>query len=143
MGHEITHAFDVEGSKRDPAGRPTHWWTPRAWKYFENKTPCLRTSHQTASQGRARLLDATLHSENMVDFLALSSFFKAFQKYQDIRRFSNLTYNSRQLFFIASCLKLCSAPEGSTGQYAAPQQRCNVPFMNTVAFAKAFQCARN
>ncbi|KAG0428699.1 hypothetical protein HPB47_024335 [Ixodes persulcatus] len=125
MGHEIMHAFDVEGSKRDAAGRLTHWWTPRAWKYFENKTLCLRNSHQTASQGRARLLDDSLDSENMVDFLALSSVFKAFRKFQDTRRFPNLPYNSRQLFFIASCLKLCSALEGSTRHYAAPQQRCN------------------
>ncbi|CAN7945807.1 unnamed protein product, partial [Ixodes hexagonus] len=145
LGHEMMHAFDVEGSKRDATGRLTNWWTKRTWKYYEDKTLCLRRSHQRLSRGRAAtLLNPTLDSENMADFLGLSSALKAFQEQQDTRRFRSLPYNSTQLFFISSCVKWCAYPvKKDAAAYAAPRERCNVPLMNLDAFAQAFKCPRN
>ncbi|XP_040073440.1 neprilysin-2-like [Ixodes scapularis] len=144
MGHEMMHSFDVDGSQRDATGKLTDWWTPRSRQYFENKTLCLRRSHQTAIRRQASLLNSTLDSENMADFLGLSSALKAFQEYPDNKRFPSLPYNSRQIFFISSCVKWCAVPGSRVAPHYAPwQQRCNVPLMNLDAFANAFQCPQN
>ncbi|CAN8014056.1 unnamed protein product, partial [Ixodes persulcatus] len=144
MGHEMMHSFDVDGSQRDAAGKLTDWWTPRSRQYFENKTLCLRSSHQTAIRRQASLLNSTLDSENMADFLGLSSALKAFQDHPDNKRFPSLPYHSTQIFFISSCVKWCAVPGSRAApQYAPFQQRCNVPLMNLDAFATAFQCPQN
>ncbi len=41
LGHEMTHCFDVGGSRLDGAGNLKNWWTPEAWKNFEAKTSCV------------------------------------------------------------------------------------------------------
>src|SRR5882672_7096318 len=41
MGHELTHAFDDEGSQFDAQGNLRNWWTEQDKKEFEQRTKCV------------------------------------------------------------------------------------------------------
>ena len=41
MGHELTHAFDDEGSKFDAQGNLRNWWTETDRKEFEQRAQCV------------------------------------------------------------------------------------------------------
>ena len=41
MGHELTHAFDDEGSQFDAAGNLRNWWTDADRKEFEKRAQCV------------------------------------------------------------------------------------------------------
>jgi putative endopeptidase len=41
IGHEISHAFDDQGSKYDAAGRLNNWWTPQDRSAFDARTAAL------------------------------------------------------------------------------------------------------
>ena len=41
MGHELTHAFDDEGSQFDDKGNLRNWWTEADRKAFEQRAQCV------------------------------------------------------------------------------------------------------
>jgi endothelin-converting enzyme/putative endopeptidase len=41
IGHEISHAFDDQGSQYDADGRLKNWWTPEDRKLFLEKAECV------------------------------------------------------------------------------------------------------
>jgi putative endopeptidase len=41
MGHELTHAFDDEGSQFDEKGNLRNWWTEEDRKAFEERAQCV------------------------------------------------------------------------------------------------------
>jgi putative endopeptidase len=41
MGHELTHAFDDEGSQFDAAGNLRNWWTEADRKEFDKRAQCV------------------------------------------------------------------------------------------------------
>jgi endothelin-converting enzyme/putative endopeptidase len=41
MGHELTHAFDDEGSQFDAQGNLRNWWTENDRKEFEQRAQCV------------------------------------------------------------------------------------------------------
>jgi|HubBroStandDraft_1064217.scaffolds.fasta_scaffold01572_4 putative endopeptidase len=41
IGHELTHGFDDQGRKFDPAGNLRDWWTDQDGKEFEKRVSCV------------------------------------------------------------------------------------------------------
>ena len=41
IGHEITHAFDDQGSQFDKFGNAVEWWTKKSKKSFLEKADCI------------------------------------------------------------------------------------------------------
>jgi hypothetical protein len=41
VGHELTHGFDDQGRRFDPAGNMRDWWTPADGKSFEDRALCI------------------------------------------------------------------------------------------------------
>jgi len=41
IGHELTHGFDDQGRKFDPAGNLRDWWTEQDGKEFEKRVSCV------------------------------------------------------------------------------------------------------
>ena len=41
IGHELTHGFDDQGRKFDPAGNLRDWWTEQDGKEFEKRAGCI------------------------------------------------------------------------------------------------------
>ncbi|XP_077523066.1 neprilysin-1-like [Amblyomma americanum] len=45
IGHEITHAFDLQGRLIDAKGRLVNWWSNSSRKQYRDRVDCLRRSH--------------------------------------------------------------------------------------------------
>ena len=45
IGHELTHAFDDEGSQFDATGNLRNWWTAEDRKKFEERTSCVANQY--------------------------------------------------------------------------------------------------
>jgi predicted metalloendopeptidase len=41
VGHELTHAFDVQGATRNAQGHLVNWWSNSTMARFSNKTQCM------------------------------------------------------------------------------------------------------
>ncbi|XP_077538249.1 membrane metallo-endopeptidase-like 1 [Haemaphysalis longicornis] len=133
VGHEMTHAFDVDGSHWDGQGNLRDWWTPQARVEYTQRMACLRQSHGLETEEQ--------DGENTADFAGLVSAYNAYSSLAKQEKVEGLEFNAEQLFFIASCIKWC-ATSGvkQAGWYATFQERCNVPLKNMEAFARAFSC---
>ena len=46
MGHEMLHAFDINGQKFDKYGRQDNWWKPGAKKEFLHRARCVTQYYQ-------------------------------------------------------------------------------------------------
>lgn len=134
LGHEMTHAFDVEGSEWDAHGNYRNWWSPESRQEYAARMACLRDSHGLSENKQQ-------DGENTADFSGLVSAFKAYSGLDDTEQLEGLDYNAEQLFFIASCIKWCATNRTKQGPlYASFPKRCNVPLKNIAGFARAFKC---
>ncbi|KAH7959518.1 hypothetical protein HPB49_011590 [Dermacentor silvarum] len=52
VGHELMHAYDVNGSEYDENGQRRGWFSPETAKRYENNTLCLRHSIRTQRKSR-------------------------------------------------------------------------------------------
>ncbi|KAH7951010.1 hypothetical protein HPB52_004250 [Rhipicephalus sanguineus] len=137
IGHEMTHAFDVQGMLWDSDGQRRDWWSESSRLSYDDKLLCLRRSHGISRE--------TADSENVADFagvvLALAAY-KGLLLRDSSERLMELRVNAQQLFFIASCIKWCAAnSSASFANYASWRDRCVIPLKNMKAFASAFGCS--
>ncbi|MFI5114469.1 MAG: M13 family metallopeptidase [Terriglobales bacterium] len=47
IGHELTHGFDDQGRKYDPAGNLRDWWTEQDGKEFEKRVSCIADEYSS------------------------------------------------------------------------------------------------
>ncbi|XP_050035798.1 neprilysin-1-like [Dermacentor andersoni] len=137
IGHEMTHAFDVEGRLWDSDGQWRDWWSKSSRLFYDDKLLCLRRSHGTSRE--------TADSENMADFAGVVSALNAYRGLlrESAEHLAELRYNAQQLFFISSCVKWCAANgSASFTNYASWRDRCVIPLKNMEAFASAFGCSQ-
>ncbi|XP_077536940.1 membrane metallo-endopeptidase-like 1 [Haemaphysalis longicornis] len=133
VGHEMTHAFDVDGSHWDGQGNLRDWWTPQARVEYTQRMACLRQSHGLETEDQ--------DGENTADFAGLVSAYNAYSSLAKQEKVEGLEFNAEQLFFIASCIKWCATSKVEiVSRYAPYRERCNVPLKNMEAFARAFSC---
>lgn len=45
IGHEITHAFDIQGRQYDGFGRLRDWWDPVTAGMFNETTQCMKDQY--------------------------------------------------------------------------------------------------
>jgi putative endopeptidase len=72
IGHEITHAFDDEGSKFDEAGNLKDWWTPQDRKNYEKKTEALAKQYSRYKVGNEKINGKLTLGENIADLGGVS-----------------------------------------------------------------------
>ncbi|CAN7983380.1 unnamed protein product [Ixodes hexagonus] len=144
FGHEVMHAFDVRGIDIDDQGLVGDWMTPSARKEYESRTLCLRDDHVRVLYRRSGLLNDTLDSENLADFVGATTAYKAYESVSARRReaVSGLPYRPDQLFFLSYCLKWCEHREAnlSSPRYAPGFSRCTVPLRHMKEFSDSFNC---
>ncbi|XP_037515027.1 neprilysin-1 [Rhipicephalus sanguineus] len=146
IGHEIMHGYDVGGSMYDEKSMQREWGTPEFMKKYTERTLCLRESHRAAEAKKARqgVLNDTVDSENLADFVGTALAHAAFASLPSAERnlaLPGLNLTAEHLFFIGSCAKLCARQNVNSERYAASRFRCNVPLMNMAEFSSAFGCA--
>lgn len=154
IGHEITHAFDDQGSKFDGKGNRVDWWTPGDRKKFDALAQRLVTQFDTYKPIKSR---PDIHvngrftlGENIADFGGIHLAYTALQT--SIRQDPSLSapidgYTPNQRLFFAwarlwrsemrepqQIMSLSSNPHSPTSV------RTNAAPSNMPAFAEAFAC---
>ena len=147
IGHEISHAFDDQGSKYDGDGNLNNWWTDDDRKAFSELTSKLvdQFAEFEPLPGKPVNGELTL-GENIADLSGLSIAFKAFQYSQQGKPRQNVAgWTPEQLFFVgwsrvwqrkyrdAEMVKRLLTDPHSPSRY-----RANGPVTNIDAFYKAF-----
>jgi predicted metalloendopeptidase len=148
IGHEISHAFDDQGSRYDGEGNLNNWWTDADRKAFEELTQRLiaQYSDYEPLPGKKVKGDFTL-GENIADLSGLSVAYKAFQLSKNGQEPEKVAgYTSNQLFFVGwsrvwqrkyrddEMIRRLLIDPHSPSQY-----RANGPVTNIDAFYDAFQ----
>ncbi|KAG0428696.1 hypothetical protein HPB47_024332, partial [Ixodes persulcatus] len=136
IAHEMMHAFNLTESQKDSSVNGRYWWTPLAGRNYTDKVRCFREEYDQLVQGRGGQTRELTDSEIMADFIGLWLAFQTFRDLGDKKRFADLPYNSRQLFFIASCVKLCAKRSASTSR-KPPSDGDHPDFVPTVFAHKA------
>ncbi len=72
IGHEITHAFDDEGSKFDEMGNLKDWWTREDRKNYEKRTEALAKQYSRYKSGDGKLNGKLTLGENIADLGGVS-----------------------------------------------------------------------
>jgi len=153
IGHELTHGFDDQGRKFDPAGNLRDWWTEQDGKEFEKRVSCvadeysnfvavdnlklngrLTLGENTADNGGARIALAALERLIAED--------KTGKEGQSIDGFT-----PEQRFFLGFGRVWCEKqrPEYlrtmvATNPHSPGRYRVNGVVQNMPEFQKAFEC---
>lgn len=67
IGHEISHAFDNNGSKCDEKGNLNNWWTKQDFKRFEKKTKAMIAQFDGIELPWGKVNSKLIVSENIAD----------------------------------------------------------------------------
>ncbi len=147
IGHEISHAFDDQGSQYDGDGNMRNWWTDADRAAFKKLTEKLIAQYSEYSPLAGKRVDGRLTlGENIADLSGLSIAYKAYQiakQGQEPPEVAGWTGN--QLVFVGwsrvwqrkyrddEMMNRLLADPHSPSEY-----RANGPVMNIDAFFEAF-----
>lgn len=91
IGHEISHAFDNNGSQFDAEGNMKNWWTKEDYEIFDNKAKAMIELFDGIAFGKGKINGKLTVSENIADAGGLSCALEALK---------NSGENNYQDFFI-------------------------------------------
>lgn len=149
IGHEMTHAFDDEGSQFDAQGNLANWWTPADRKQFDARAEKL------VDQFNAYVPVDDLHvngkltlGENIADLgglLVAWDAFKLTSQGKGDAKIDNLTANQRFFFAYAQTWRTAQRQaqlrlQVQSNEHAPAKFRTNGPLADMPAFARAFAC---
>ena len=147
IGHEISHAFDDEGSRYDGVGNLRNWWTPQDRAAFEKKTHGMVAQYDafTPLPGY-RVNGALTLGENAADNAGLAVAVKAYHASLNGKPSPAIDgYTGDQRLFLAFAqiwktrIRDASAIERlKTDPHAPGQFRANGAVRNQTAFDEAF-----
>jgi putative endopeptidase len=67
MGHELTHAFDVDGKGYNEVGNAISWWLPKDNRAYNAKTRAIINLYEKAKYQGHSVNGALTLSENIAD----------------------------------------------------------------------------
>lgn len=145
IGHEISHAFDDQGSQYDGDGNLNNWWTQDDEASFKNLTSRLVDQYDQYQPLPGKTVNGKFTlGENIADLSGLAIAYKA-MAYENLPDQKIAQWSPEQLFFVgwsrvwqrkyreAEMLKRLLTDPHSPSQY-----RTNGPVMNIDAFYDAF-----
>ena len=149
IGHELTHAFDDEGSQFDAHGNLKNWWTEEDQKKFEARTKCVEDQYS----GYIAVDDIHVNGkltlgENVAD---LGGEILAYLAWKDANKNRKLEpkdeLTPEQRFFVGFAQWDCSndRPEmlrelAITNPHSPAKYRINGVVVNMPEFQEAFAC---
>ena len=149
IGHELTHAFDDEGSQYDAQGNLKNWWTKEDREKFDARTKCIRDQYaQYIVVDDIHINSKLTLGEDVADlggeilgYIA----WKGATKDKDLQPIEGLTPDQR--FFVGFAQWACSndRPEdlrvlAITDPHSPPKYRVNGVVVNMPEFSRAFSC---
>jgi predicted metalloendopeptidase len=147
IGHEISHAFDDQGSKYDAEGNLRDWWTPADAKAFKAKTQALVAQYNSYEPLPGLHINGELTlGENIADLSGLTVADRAYQASLAGRPAPTLDgFTGQQRFFLgfAQIWRTKERPESErmsllTDEHSPGEFRCDGVVPNVDAFYTAF-----
>jgi putative endopeptidase len=147
IGHELSHAFDDQGSRYDAAGNLRPWWSKQDEEAFKQRTDAMVKLYNQATILDSLHINGELTlGENIADFGGIAIAFDAFRKtrqYQENKRINGFT--PAQRFFLSFAqsrrrnARAAYLKEFIKNNAHAPSElRVNIPFSNFAPFYEAF-----
>jgi predicted metalloendopeptidase len=147
IGHEISHAFDDQGSKYDAEGNLRDWWTPADAKAFQAKTQALVAQYKSYEPLPGVHINGELTlGENIADLSGLTVANRAYQASLAGKPAPALDgFTGQQRFFLgfAQVWRTKQRPEAErmsllTDEHSPGEFRCDGVVPNVDAFYTAF-----
>jgi putative endopeptidase len=149
IGHEMTHGFDDQGSKFDPSGNLSNWWSEADLKAFKEKAQCIIDQFNAFEVAPGLNQNGKLvQGESIADLGGLVVAYAAFQKAMEGKPRTNVDgFTPDQRFFLgfargwANNIRPELARQIVLGDpHPLAKFRVNGPLSNMPQFAAAFQC---
>eukprot|EP01094_Clydonella_sp_ATCC50884_P016733 TRINITY_DN2798_c0_g1_i1.p1 TRINITY_DN2798_c0_g1~~TRINITY_DN2798_c0_g1_i1.p1 ORF type:complete len:711 (+),score=253.33 TRINITY_DN2798_c0_g1_i1:146-2278(+) len=154
IGHELTHAFDDEGSQYDGSGKLTAWWSPDVRAQFEQQAQCVAELYSQVEVLPGLYINGNLTlGENIADLGGVHLAHRAYKSWvrmngEEERLIPELTND--QLHFVTYALTWCEADTDEHlkqqiqgNPHSPAKARTNVPLSQYRGFADAFNCPAN
>ncbi|VDM99852.1 unnamed protein product [Thelazia callipaeda] len=155
IGHEVSHAFDDQGSLYDEYGNLHNWWDAKTAHKFYEKTQCFIKQYSAVKVKEAGVhLNGRLSvGENIADNAGVKTALIAYKSWLEknyyrevaLPGFQNMT--SIQMFFLAYANNWCSLIRPKyylqiimADVHAPSKYRAIIPLQNRPEFAEAFHC---
>lgn len=149
MGHELTHAFDDEGSQFDAQGNLRNWWTEGDRKEFEQRAKCVIDQYS----GYTIVDDIKINGKltNGEDIADLGGTLLAYLAWKEDTKNQKLEsidgFTPEQRFFIAYGQSWCTNERvenmrlrATVDPHSPEKYRANGVVSNMPEFREAFQC---
>nr|XP_024216416.1 neprilysin [Halyomorpha halys] len=154
LGHELTHAFDIEGKEYDGEGRKISWWSDEMTKQYNDRAQCFVKQYDKFAVNKINKVNGTLTlAENIADNGGVREALHAYRYY--VKRNGEEPYlpglehyTHEQLFFLAFanvwCEKTIESDEiMSLGDVHSPNKfRVLGTLGNSPEFADAWNCPK-
>ncbi|GLU44747.1 M13 family metallopeptidase [Allomuricauda sp. NBRC 101325] len=147
IGHELTHAFDDNGSQYDGEGNLKNWWTESDLEKFKGKTQQLIDRYSSFTVlDTVHLKGAMTIGENTADNGGIAIAYDAFkltQQGQDTVKIDGYTPDERFFMSIARIWRVKTRDEFmrnyvNTNSHSPAIWRVNGPLMNFTPFYETF-----
>jgi putative endopeptidase len=149
MGHELTHAFDDEGSQFDEVGNLRNWWTDADRKEFEQRAQCVVDQYSGYTIiDNIKINGKLTNGEDLADLggtLLAYLAWKEDTKGQTLEPFEGLTPEQR--FFVAYGQSWCANEReenkrlrATVDPHSPEKYRANGVVANMKEFRDAFHC---
>ena len=147
IGHEISHAFDDQGSQFDGDGNLRNWWTDDDRKAFKALADKLVAQYAAYEPLEGKKVNGQLTlGENIADLSGLAVSYNAYKISREGKKDESYAdWNGSQLFFVGwSRVWARKYREAEmvrrllTDPHSPSRYRANGPVMNIDAFYEAF-----
>jgi predicted metalloendopeptidase len=147
IGHEVSHAFDDQGSKSDGAGNLRDWWTPADAQAFHQRTEALAAQYDAYAPLEGMHVNGHLTlGENIGDLSGLAVAYRAYHASLHGREAPVIAgFTGDQRFFMgwAQVWRSLFRDEALRNQlltnpHSPGYFRANGPLVNNAAFYRAF-----
>jgi endothelin-converting enzyme/putative endopeptidase len=151
IGHELTHAFDDEGSQFDAKGNLKNWWTSEDQKKFEERTKCVDDQYsEYVAVDDIHLNGKLTLGENVADLGGEILAYIAWKDAtKDIKLETKDGLTPEQRFFVGFAQWDCAneRPEqlrewAMTNPHSPAKYRINGVVVNMPDFAETFSCKK-
>ena len=149
IGHEMTHGFDDQGAKYDPAGNLANWWSDADLKAFKERAGCIVDQFNSFEVDKGLNENGSLvQGESIADLGGLVVAYAAFQKAMEGKPRVNIDgFTPEQRFFLGFARGWATNIRPQLARLIVLQDphplskfRVNGPLSNMPQFAAAFQC---
>ena len=147
IGHELTHAFDDQGSQFDKDGNVKNWWTKEDFEKFKTKTQQVIDLYSTFTVlDSVHLKGALTVGENTADNGGIAIAYDAFKmtpQGKDTTRIDGFTPDQRFFISVAQIWRVKTRDAYmrtyvTNDPHSPAMWRVNGPLMNFTPFYKAF-----